>query len=319
MAASLGWYWFRRGRFTVGEQWLQRFLSIADGSEPPGARAGALYHLGWIRLMMGSMFYGNSEARDCFRESLTSWQRVRDERGEALCLAWLSWCEVDLPMHERCAMADRSVAVARRTEDPWVLSFCLKLAHSYLPREDEAPIDKTAALEEAIGLARQTGDPFLICQAVHGMGDVHLFLREDAAAEPWYLECLELAKTIGDTWSIFDTQSHLGWGCANRGDLARAEEIFTDALRLTAEFGARAYVGQNLAGLASIAKRDGRWIRSLRLAGAASAIRRADQSDCDSWFAEDSGLPPGAGEKEWKTGSSMTMEQAVEYALGNGD
>ena len=131
-------------------------------------------------------------------------------------------------------MADRCVAVARGTGNPWVLSFCLKLAHSYLPREDEAATDKTAALEEAIGLARQTGDPFLICQALHGMGDVYLFMKEDAAAEPWYLGSLELAKEIGDTWSIFDTQSHLGWGHANRGELTRAGEIFADALRLAA-------------------------------------------------------------------------------------
>jgi predicted ATPase len=319
MAASLGWYWFRRGRFTLGEQWLRRFLSIADGSEPPGARAGALYHLGWIRLMLGCMFYGNSEARDCFRESLALWQRVRHERGEALCLAWLSWCEVDLPMHERCSMADRSVAVARGTGDPWALSFCLKLAHSFLPREDEAGTDKTAALEEAIRLARRTGDPFLICQALHGMGDVHQFLRQDAAAERWYLESLDLAKQIGDTWSIFDTQSHLGWGYANRGELARAAEIFADALRMTAELGARAYVGQYLAGLAGIAKREGRGARALRLDGAVSAIRRAEQPGWDLRLAEGTGLTPGAGEKEWKAGSSMTVEQAVEYALGDGD
>ncbi|MGO9310992.1 MAG: ATP-binding protein [Spirochaetia bacterium] len=319
MAASLGWYWFRRGRFSVGEQWLRRFLSMADGSEPPAARAEALYHLGWIRLMLGCMFYGNGEARACFRESLALWQRVRHERGEALCLAWLSWCEVDLPMHERCAMADRSVAVARGTGDPWALSFCLKLAHSFLPREDEDGTDKTAALEEAIGLARQTGDPFLICQALHGMGDVHQFLRQDAAAEKWYLESLDLAKQIGDTWSIFDTQSHLAWGYANRGELARAGEIFADALRMTAELGARAYIGQYLAGLACIAKREGRGVRALRLDGAVSAIRRAELPGWDLRLAEGTGLTPGAGEKEWNAGRSMTTEQVVEYALDDVD
>ncbi len=64
------------------------------------------------------------------------------------------------------------------------------------------------------------------------MGDVYRFLREDSAAEPWYLEALERATEIGETWSIFDTQSHLGWGYANRGELSRAGDVFADALRM---------------------------------------------------------------------------------------
>jgi hypothetical protein len=151
------------------------------------------------------------------------------------------------------------------------------------------------------------------------MGDVYMFLRDDRAAEPWYLESLELTAAIEDTWSTFDTRSHLGWGYLSRGEAVRATECFSEALQLAAATGARAYVGQFLHGLAAVAKREGKAARALRLGGAASRIRYGGLARWDPRLTEDTGLPRGAVEKEWTAGSAMSVEEAVRFALEGGD
>jgi tetratricopeptide (TPR) repeat protein len=271
-----------------------------------------------MRLMLGTSFVGNEEAGECFRRARSLYAEARDTRGEALCLAWMAWCDVDMAMAERCALADRGVALARAGGDPWTLSFCLKLAHSYLARPDEAGADRVAALEESIRLARETGDPFLLCQALHGMGDVYMSLRDDRAAEPWYLECLERARAIGDIWSAFDTKSHLAWGYMNRGDAESARASFADALREAADAGARSYMGQFLHGMATIARNEGRHVDALRLGGAASTFRYYGQTRWDPRLTEGTGMPRGLVEKEWTVGSVMAPNEAVRYALGGG-
>ncbi len=315
VAGALGWFWFRRGRFTVGARWLREFLALADGTADPASRARALYHLGWMHLMLDSTFSGSEGARRCFRESLELWEKAGDRRGTALSMAWLAWCEIDREMTDRCAMADRSVATARASGDPWALSFCLKLAWSYLPRADRSPRERISALEESIGLARETGDPFLVCQALHGMGDVYMHMKDDRSAEPWYTESLEAAEAAGDSWSAFDARSHLAWGLYNRGDPARARGCFEEGLRSAIEAGARSYYGQFIHGLALLAREEGAMVRALRLGGVASALRYYGDAGADPRLTEATGCPPEIVKREWSRGRTMSIEEAVRYAL----
>lgn len=315
LAAGLGWFWFRRGRFSTGAQLLERSLGMGDDAADPGSRARALHALGWMRLMLGGSFSGNTEAGDCFRRALALAETSGEARLESLCRALLAWCEADLPPADRCAMADGAVTRARGAGDAWALSLCLKIAYSFFPRPDVAPAQVISALEEALGLARESGDPFLVCQALHGMGDVHRNLHDDEAAEPWYLEALEIADRIGDGWSSFDTRSHLAWGWLNRGDPTRARRCFAEALRAASGFGARAYVGQFLHGLAIVARQEGDVIRALRLGGAAASIRYPGRPRLDARLTGEADLPRASMEKEWSAGAAMDADEVLRYAL----
>ncbi len=330
IAGSLGWYWFRRGRFSMGAHWLETFLTAelgaAGGSgappwEPAGAgiRAQALSYLGWVRLMLGNSFLGNTGALDSFRRSLPLWRAAGDRKGEALSLVWAGWLARDSQEESPCwGLVDQAVTTARAAGDPWTLSFCLKLAYAYLPRVDKTIQEKRAAMEECISVARQTGDPFLVCQAVHGMGDMYMFLRQDAAAEPWFLDALQRGRQIGDSWSIFDTLWHLAYGRLRLEDLDGATAFFTDALRSAEAAGAQSYVGMFLGGFSQIALRRGDARRGLRLAGAEAVIRCGAEARFDQRLLEGCALPADTARIEWERGAEMGPEEAVRFALGEG-
>jgi hypothetical protein len=313
LAGALGWFWFRRARFSEAQRWLGAFRLRAP-PEAAGPRAKAAYYLGWIKLCAGS-FWGNPEGKDLFEESLRLWQSAGNRRGIALSQVWLGWQEgVEGP--QGWALAERSVAIARETGDPWALAWCLKVANSNLRREDKGLGARRAALEEAIALARRTGDPFLLCQTLNGMGNVHAWVGDLKAAEPWHREALRIAREIDDTWSILDIMNCLADEHLGLGEISQAKGLFLEGLRLAADQGARGYVGWFLGGLYGAAKREGRGKRAARL-GAASESILNPRAAYDPAFAEKLGLDEETARAEWRIGQSFTLEQAVEYALSD--
>jgi tetratricopeptide (TPR) repeat protein len=254
LAGALGWFWFRRARFTEAQNWLEAFrLAAPQGALGP--RAKAAYYLGWMRLFAGS-FWGNPEGKEFFEESLRLWQSTGNRRGIALSQVWLGW-KGGLEGLEGWALVEQSVTLARETGEPWALAWCLKVANSNLRREDKDLAARRVALEEAISLARQTGDPFLLCQTLNGMGNVYAWIGELEAAEPWHQEALRIAREIDDTWSMLDILNCLADEHLGLGQFAQAKCLFREGLCLAADQGARGYIGWFLGGLYGVAKREG--------------------------------------------------------------
>ena len=314
LAGAMGWFWFRRARFSEGQHWLELFRGLAAADDPPGPRAKVAYWLGWMKLCAGSAFWGNPEGKRYFEESLELFRRAGDKRGAALSLVWLGWKEGDIEDDDGRATADQSVALARQTEDPWALSWCLKIAYSHLRRPDKNLESRAAALEEAIALARKSGDPFLLSQALSGMGNVYAWIGELARSLPWYLDSLRISRQIDDKWSILDTMNCLGDSHLGLGHLTEARGFFSEGLRMAQDLGARGYLVFFIQGLCGVAKSEGGMRRAARLWSAEASILEPGMR-YDSTFPARFGLDEETARAEWMAGQSMTLEQTVEYAL----
>jgi predicted ATPase len=262
LAGALGWFWFRRARFTEGQHWLGLFHTSTCEIGSPDHRAKVAFFLGWLNLCVGSV-WGNPEGKHFFEESLRLWRETGNKRGIALSQVWLGWKEGDIEGEDGWAIADESVAMARETGDPWTLAWCIKVAYSHLRRQDKDLDERRLALKEAIDLARKTKDPFLLSQTLNGMGNVFSWVGELETAEPWYLDSLRIAREIDDSWSILDNIYYLGYGNLSRGDIRKAKELFTEGLRLAIDYGARGYLGWFAGGLYGVARCEGRSKRAV--------------------------------------------------------
>jgi predicted ATPase len=313
LASAMGWFWFRRARFSEGLHWLEMFYNAADESVSPGSRAKTAYYIGWLKLCLSSV-WGNPEGKRFFTESLRLWRKTGNRRGVALSQVWLAWKAGDVEDEEGWRIADESVATARETEDPWAIAWCLKVAYSHLRRYDKTLDCRRAALEEAITLARETGDPFLLSQTLNGMGNVFSWIQELEAAEPWYLDSLRIAREIGDSWSILDNIFYLADGNLRLGRLDKAKELLTEGLRLSLEYGARGYLGWFIGGFYNVACSEGRYERAVRLGAFSESILNPG-SRYDSSFAQRFNLDDEVAAAEWKIGQTMSAEGAVAFAL----
>jgi non-specific serine/threonine protein kinase len=313
LAGALGWFWFRRGRFTEGQHWLKLFHDTAGETVLPETRAKAAYFLGWLKLCVGNTFWGNPEGKHFFRESLRLWRGAGDLRGIALSQVWLGWKD-DIDREENWAIVEESVAIARKTGDSWATAWCLIIAYSYLKRPDIDLSQKRLALEESIALARKTEDPFLISQALSGMGNICSWNGEHEAAERWYLDSLRIAREIDDNWSILTNINCLADGYLGLEQLHEAKELYTEGLRLALDLGARGFLAWFVGGFYSLARYDGRYKRALRLGAFSESILNPD-GEYDPRFAEELSLDDKVAATEWKIGQTMSPEQAVAYAL----
>ena len=314
LAGALGWFWFRRARFSEAQYWLELFRGAAASDDPPGPRAKAAYWLGWLKLCVGSAFWGNPEGKRYFAESLELFRKAGDQRGAALSLVWLGWKEGGIEGDDGRSMADEGVALARRTGDPWALSWCLKVAYSHLRRPDKGLGAREAALEEAIDLARSCGDPFLMSQALSGKGNVYAWIGELARSLPWYLDSLRISREIDDKWSILDTLNCLADAHLGLGQITEARRIFSEGLRMADDLGAKGYLVFFMQGLCGVARSEGRMRRAARLWAAEASILEPGMR-YDSGFGPEFGLDEEAARAEWMAGQSLTSEQAVAFAL----
>ncbi len=321
LAGALGWYWFRRARYTEGLHWLNGFLDESKEAQPRGIEARALYYLGWLIMML----HGWTASEDPFSRSLELYRQAGDRRGIALTLAWVGWhgswfARDNAPGY---AHMDESVAIAREAEDPWVIAHCLRTAYSGHAREDRDIAFVRKALEEAIDLSRRTGDSFILCWSVHGLGDVYRYNRHFQEAVSWFQKSLEIARDMHDWFLIFHTLRDLGDSYIGLRRTDKARECFAEALKLATECGANAHASDFLEFLGYIAMLEGHKQRAARIWGASKVYRaKAKEIHANVYLerrafqsADKLGIDEETFAAEWAIGREMTLEQAVEYAL----
>ena len=130
---------------------------------------------------------------------------------------------------------------------------------------------------------------------------------------------------MGYKWGVARSLADLGDLACDSGEIEKAPEHLTEAVRifLSLEFGAG--VAMLLERFACLAAKSEQHARALRLAGAAEGLRRrlfaparpAEQADLSrrlaaSWAAVEQ---PNAS-AEWTSGSEMDRDAAVAFALG---
>jgi non-specific serine/threonine protein kinase len=181
-------------------------------------------------------------------------------------------------------------------------------------------------LAESIGLMRELGD-------THGMGvaltDLAIVARRQrryAEVRALLEEALALWREAGDQWHVAESLCQLGLLACAQGDAPTARPLLHGATTLQRDLLNTRGLTESLDAHAALAAVEAKPERALRLAGAASALRKAsgwsptpsDQGETAQWLqpawqAQDE----AAGTAAWAEGQVMTLEQAVAYALSD--
>ena len=170
-----------------------------------------------------------------------------------------------------------------------------------------------AAYEEAVGIAREVGDPRLLATTLLDLSFVPYLEREPERAEPILREGLAAAEEAGDrvltaelwsslgfldvvrgnpagaietrraaiailreegmAWKVADSLTGLGMMSRATGDVDTARSELREALAIFAEARDTLMISMVLRGLAHVANDDGLHVRAARLTGASARIR----------------------------------------------
>lgn len=279
LCGLLGRYWYTHAGTVEGSRWLERALAAVPETPHPD-RALGMHQLGVLKEQQ-RLF---DDASRLFYEALEDYQGLGDLAGEATCLNSLG-------------------VVARGLMD-------IDAAEEFFLR--------------CVEIRRKIDDPRM-SSAIGNLGIAALDRGEVDRAIKLFKESLELDMAQDDDWGVAINKNNLGVAYLEGGDIESAEPLILEGLRLCFELEEYDGVAESLEASAGVASAKGDAKRSGRLLGAAETLRgsmstpitMADERRVARWTVS-SHLAIGeeAYEASLQEGSAMTLEQAVDYAIG---
>lgn len=121
------------------------------------------------------------------------------------------------------------------------------------------PRTAAAAGEEAVALAREAGDDYVLAIALNNLGYAVDLLGEQERADAYLAESLELRRRIGDLSRIALSLNNVAVGSIRRGDLARAAALLAEALEIATAIEDKRHICLARGGLGDVASLEGRW------------------------------------------------------------
>ena len=197
------------------------------------------------------------------------------------------------------------------------------LRSSHYTRENET--GARALNEEALVLARQLTDDWLVSVITNNLGDLLMEEGEFRRAVALFEESLAIGEARGDLDRRARALVNLGYAAHGLGDGARAHELYRRALTAAEEIGLVEAQLWALLGVATYAAEAGDAIPAARLLG------RVTQLESDLRSAEDDqgkdfkrrtltalrlALAPERLAGELAAGAALSLEDAIDLALG---
>jgi non-specific serine/threonine protein kinase len=317
IAGTLWWYWYLRGHFTEGRQWLERALDIVAD---PAVRLTVL--IGASVLAFSQDDYARARVHALGTASLG--RACSDRRAVAWALTMLGHGASRLGDVDRAlAYCDEGLTLSRQVGDAEAIAHALYVYGNATERTGS--YDRAEALyAECERWARLGDHVWFLPLALHRLANIAA-LRDDLdRATALCTEALALIRQTGNSWSELPALEVVIRVAQRRDDVDRVQATAHQVGQRYRDLGYPGGIGLAASPLAWAAHRRGDEARAARLLGAADALMAVsgrvrlpgDQADHDANIAL---VRASLGEADfaaaWAEGRAMTLEQAVEYTL----
>ncbi len=263
LSGNLARYWYLRGYWKEGREWLRLFLEHPS-SDPAAtdalahARARALAGAGWLADADGSEI-------PLYRESLALCRQVGDEWGEAYALRGLILISSNLTdLAHAEAHIEASLALFHKLEDAWGIG----LAHFSLGWIDmnRDKIDEAAHhWEAAHDCFQESGDRWGISVALGALGYLARLGGRYPQAADLTNKSLALFRELGDKAGVSYSLIRLGNLAWRRGDFSEAMALLQESLKIQSDRNNQEGIIGALQGLAWIACCQGNYAQAHKL------------------------------------------------------
>lgn len=223
LAGALGGFWFLRGYWHEGRQWLEQALAWAGLD--PGRHADLADKAG----LLAYVHRDYPRAETLYADALRHWRTVDDRSRQATILKQL--CKVALErddLERASTLADEALTLAREVNDLYLIG--AMLAHQgYIAHAQGDEQRATALLEESLATHRQTGDTWGIALGLMAVGFLALAQGEPRRAARHYAESLPALRDLGDISRIAEALWGVGCSLADGEDPRGAARLLGTA------------------------------------------------------------------------------------------
>ena len=323
LGAALFHFWETREHFAEGRASLERLLQL-PGAARPRMRARLLFSAAVLASSQGDF----DSAEKLHRESLKACRDRHDHRGAAVALNALGVTIRDRgDLDTACSLFEQCVATWRELGSPIDTARALSnLANVIRLQGNYARAH--ALYDECLVIFHEVGDSTGVAWTLNYLGDLVQESVDFIAARSYYEQSLAAFRQLRDHWGIASTLCDLARLSAAQSQHEDAERLYCESIRIFQDLGHKRGIARVLECFSVTAAAQSRSEQSLRLAGAAAALRLrigsplipAEQSRLDKQLASARNmLANTAGLEAWSSGWEMSLEEAVNEALGKRD
>ena len=320
LGAALFRFWEMREHLGEGRDRLGKLLKLPGASAPSKARIRALFAAGVLTSEQGDFVSSDS----LIRESLDIARQLGDVHSIAVALnalAVITRDRGDFPASR--ALSEESLAVWRDLHDSLAVARALSnLADVVKLQGDFSYAGKL--YQECLSISRELGDRAGYAWALNHQGDVAREQGDSSAARALYEQSLATFRQLDDRWGIGRSLDDLGNLAREQQDYHAADSFYRESLGIFWKLEHKRGIARLLESFACSAAAQSDSERSLRLAGAAAALRQsigaplvpAERTRLEqSLEAARRALPTATGRNAWLEGWVMPIEKAIEDLL----
>jgi predicted ATPase/serine/threonine protein kinase len=320
LGTALFRFWETREHLTEGRDRLVRLLKLPGAASRSRERARTLFAAGVLAGDQGDY----ASAQKLLEESLEIARELKDNSGIAVSLNALAVFSRDRgEVAAAGALFEESLALCRESGDRMAAARALSNLASVVRLQGDH-VRARSLYEECRASFAELGDRTGMAWSLDYQGDVAREQGEGEAARALYEQSLAAFRELGDSWGIAGTLADLGNLARERNDHSGAHTFYGESLRLFQELESKRGIARLLECFACSAAAQARAERSLRLAGAAAALRQtvgaplppAEHARLEKNLeAARQAVSNTAGAAAWMEGWAMPAEKAIAYAL----
>ncbi|MFZ0039611.1 MAG: tetratricopeptide repeat protein, partial [Candidatus Acidiferrales bacterium] len=320
LGAALFRFWETREYLAEGRDTLGKLLKIPAAAARTKLRSRALFSAGVLAIELGDYTSGNG----LVSESLAIARELHDNQGAAVsvnALAVLARDQGDLELaHSRF---EESLLLWRELGDQKAVARSLSNLASVVKLQGDYP-RAYSLYAECLSIFRELGDRTGVAWSLNSQGDVAREQSDFAAAQTLYEKSLAIFHELNDRWGIAGSLSDLGNIAREQGDCLTAHAFYRESLKIFQELEHKRGIARLLEGFACSAAAQLHAERSLRLAGAAAALRQnigtslthSEQAKLEAILDPvRQSLTNTVGTTAWLDGWAMPVEKAIEEVM----
>ncbi len=320
LGTALFRFWEIREYLAEGRERLGKLLRLAGASTSTKARTRALFAAGVLAGEQGD--YASADL--LIRESQDIARQLDDKTGVAVSLNALAVFARDQgDVATAHTLFEESLVLWRELGDQKAVARGVSNLANVVRLQGEH--DRARSLyAECLAIFRGLGDRTGVGWSLNYQGDAARDQGDFASARTLYERALAIFWELGDRWGIAGTLADLGSLAREQRDYPTAHSLYRESIKTFQELDHKRGIARLLECFASSAAAQGQAERSLRLAGAAAALRQnigAPLTPAEQVKLETSldlarqAMTNTAGATAWLQGWALPIEKAIEEGL----
>jgi predicted ATPase len=320
LGTALFRFWEMRELLAEGRDRLAKLLKIAGAATHTKTRERALFAAGVLAEVQGDY----ASADSLMKESLDIARQLGDKKGAAVslnALGVLARERGDVAVAQ--SLLEESLVLWKELGDQKAVGRSLSNLANVAKLQGDYP-GARSLYAECLSIFRGVGDLPGVAWSLNYQGDAARDQDDSAAARTLYEESLAIFRELGDRWGIAGTLADLGSLAREQGDYPTAHSLYRESLTIFRELEHKRGIARLLECFACLSAAQLQAGRSLRLAGAAAALRQkigaprppAEQTKLEAILdTSRKALTDVAGTAAWSEGWAMPMENGIDEAM----